>query len=808
MALVIYSLIFFHLILTHALRMGLHHEIRFKILSREEKRERMLSVRGSKLWILRTSSIPPEVHAYVGPRTYIVRSDMLAEYTGEYAPLEAQHKYPFNMNTSLGIIIRCIDVAELQYVSPIILSKQRAFLKGPISNRVLNAVASQSTVLWISPVQRFKRHLASSRILLYGQLNGGQGRGERMMITDTGLDPLHCMFYPNTSTGVLGMTGPPPLLSPSDKVLITSVEYAPAQFTNASTYDDAHGTATAGVAAGQVCDGNQGVASQAQILFLDYSGFCADGSRDCLYVPSDMSYSFAAGYVNNCSVHSASWGGAPGGYYDDYSHQFDDAAWRYDLLQVVSAGNDGPTGIEGSPATGKNSLSVGASLSFPAAFPGWDTAANPTLYDYDSVAMFSSIGPLLDGRRAPVLLAPGVAVEVAYALAEPGIIPHDDYVYESGTSFSAPAVAGLALLIDEYQRNATGHRASASMKIAAMIAWARPASRVVQVDFATQTVAVLQGAPASMAYGVPLFLANNTIFIDNATVNATNERLAFCFVPPSGLRLNIALSWIDLAAFPYASEPLINDLDMFVIHDGNEYSTANHVDPSELIVIGQTSGTLIRVVVSPVVLTTPSQAYSIAIAGWAGPTFDCGTCLLSDGVGCSSNGTFLSPLQQSCPNGLVYNGSACIQPQTLGGTCSVPHGTGLYSPACLPVSCDTNYFLSLGGCVCLPAMVCPNGGAVQCVNNTFPQCPQVFIPQSFVASTPSDNLSTAWIVLIVIVGTIVGLLALCFIVLHVTVTRQAKLQEKKARIEHGSQPRMGPQPIKTTRLILDLHNAA
>lgn len=90
-------------------------------------------------------------------------------------------------------------------------------------------------------------------------------------------------------------------------------------------------------------------------------------------------------------------------------------------------------------------------MSDPAAFPGYSAAqraASPELYSWQSVADFSSVGPLADGRRGPLLMAPGVSVMVAYAFAG-ATGEHDDYVYEAGTSFSAPAVAGAALLVDE-----------------------------------------------------------------------------------------------------------------------------------------------------------------------------------------------------------------------------------------------------------------------------------------------------------------------------------------------------------------------
>lgn len=79
-------------------------------------------------------------------------------------------------------------------------------------------------------------------------------------------------------------------------------------------------------------------------------------------------------------------------------------------LLIFAAGNSGQSSecTIGSPATSKNVLAVGATLSGNTRlnaeeifYPGGDEA------DIDTVAFFSSSGPTLDGRIKPEVVAPG-----------------------------------------------------------------------------------------------------------------------------------------------------------------------------------------------------------------------------------------------------------------------------------------------------------------------------------------------------------------------------------------------------------------
>jgi hypothetical protein len=125
-----------------------------------------------------------------------------------------------------------------------------------------------------------------------------------------------------------------------------------------------------------------------------------------------------------------------------------------DILTVISAGNDGfSTMTGGSPGTSMSALTVGAastpkherlvrSLQAPCSTASFATVTScVTSYRPDEniqVVEFSSRGPTHDGRHDPEIVANGLASFTQGS----GTATTLNFV--SGTSFSAPAVAGIA----------------------------------------------------------------------------------------------------------------------------------------------------------------------------------------------------------------------------------------------------------------------------------------------------------------------------------------------------------------------------
>ena len=135
------------------------------------------------------------------------------------------------------------------------------------------------------------------------------------------------------------------------------------------------------------------------------------------------------------------------------------------ILVIVSAGNDG------------THSDVGYKIGAPADANGDSVMAIGALDSLGNRASFSSKGPTSDGRIKPDLSAQGVANLLAYAGGDPNL-----YVRASGTSFSAPLVAGLAACLMQARPTwppvliiqALKHSASRASSPDTLVGWGLP----------------------------------------------------------------------------------------------------------------------------------------------------------------------------------------------------------------------------------------------------------------------------------------------------------------------------------------------
>ena len=132
----------------------------------------------------------------------------------------------------------------------------------------------------------------------------------------------------------------------------------------------------------------------------------------------------------------------------DLFEQAADEMVRRGVVVVTSAGNAGPGGLTiGSPGSSYASLDVGAvSLAHNERIlrdlqygPGIGALYRP--FDGPETALFSSRGPIPDGRPGPDVTASGFA-SLGMGFTGPGSLG-----FASGTSFSSPSVAGVAALL-------------------------------------------------------------------------------------------------------------------------------------------------------------------------------------------------------------------------------------------------------------------------------------------------------------------------------------------------------------------------
>lgn len=200
--------------------------------------------------------------------------------------------------------------------------------------------------------------------------------------------------------------------------------------------------------------------------------------------PGNDADTVLSAYNAGANITSNSWGSNVAGLYDAEAQAYDaltrDASstlpGNQEMLHIFSAGNAGLSGPQtvGSPGTAKNVLTVGATESVrDVGIPdGCGSTGSATA---DNIANFSSRGPTSDGRNKPDIVAPGTHIQ-GPASQDPGYnglgvcdqyhpAGQTLYTWSSGTSHSAPAVAGVASLVYNYYRRviAPGHTPSPAM---------------------------------------------------------------------------------------------------------------------------------------------------------------------------------------------------------------------------------------------------------------------------------------------------------------------------------------------------------
>ena len=341
-------------------------------------------------------------------------------------------------------------------------------------------------------------------------------------------------------------------------------------------------------------------------------------------------------YLNGARISNNSWGeilvtGVNGGVYDDLSQAYDslvrDAVQtggtnpptpgfspvNQELFYVFAGGNangsDSTAGGFGDiivtpPATAKNIIAVGAST--------WG----------GGISSFSSFGPCEDGRFKPDIVAPGEYISGATSQASynhhycTGCDPNDpnplpcsldvvtnavitrlysstdnDLTFQSGTSFSAPAVSGGAQLLWWYfQHRLHMLPPSAAMLKAYLCNSALYLPIIDPLTGAQDTLpSIAQGMGrmdlARMFDGVPRVLRDETTprAIDTPLLgtNAVSQQTFFSqsgqsyelkgTVADPTKPFRVTLVWTDAPGNPAAFRQLVNDLNLKVTIGGQLY---------------------------------------------------------------------------------------------------------------------------------------------------------------------------------------------------------------------------------------------
>ena len=449
-------------------------------------------------------------------------------------------------------------------------------LKVSMDTTVLSSVARIAGVAWIEPFHIPQVNNNQCQWVVQTNLNNNRhvwdknikGQGQVVNVVDTGIRVTHNQFR---DAGV-----PIPTFGdyPSHRKIISyqrTVASANIVFGD-EALNSYHGTHTSCTTAGDdspnAADARDGMAINAKIYFNDGGG----GPDPGILIPLDLNDLYIMPYTGNAGgaarISTNSWGNDVGGAYDTQSLAADQFMWAHpDFLIFYSNGNSGPSAnTVGSPATAKNSVSVGGT---------GNGSGSSNIYTS------TSRGPTDDGRRKPTLCSPATLAS-ALGSGDTG------YTTYSGTSMASPAAAGATTLIRQYLTDGwyptgspllgNGLTPSAAMLKAMAVNSADPnvGSYVIpDNNIGWGRIDIDNALPFSDDVSPQRRLA----LVDNDEGLLTGEYVEYqVYVAANNTPLKASLVWTDYPGNPAASIQLVNDLDLIAtdpgatVYRGNVYS--------------------------------------------------------------------------------------------------------------------------------------------------------------------------------------------------------------------------------------------
>ncbi|WP_319506853.1 putative Ig domain-containing protein [uncultured Methanolobus sp.] len=328
---------------------------------------------------------------------------------------------------------------------------------------------------------------------------------------------------------------------------------------------------------------------------------------------SNISILFQNAYSAGARIHTNSWGWDSDGEYNSYAYSVDHFLWNHpDMLILFSAGNEGQdTNYDGvvdqdslnSPATAKNSITVGASENergdtfYSGSYSTWG-ARWPSLFvrtplkddymadDSKGIAAFSSRGPTDDGRIKPDIVAPGtfiISTRSTQGWYDWGTV-NDDYAYSGGTSISTPIVAGSAALVREYytELENVANPSAALMKATLL----NGAYDMAPGQYGEGTTQEISGRP-DYSQGWGRLDVENSILVaypevisyyDSISINNGDSWSSTYDYVKSGQPVRATLVWTDYPSLPYEAKTLVNDLDLTITDSSDTYYGNNGPD--------------------------------------------------------------------------------------------------------------------------------------------------------------------------------------------------------------------------------------
>jgi hypothetical protein len=433
--------------------------------------------------------------------------------------------------------------------------------------------------------------------------HGIHGEGQILALLDTGVDYTSCYF--SEANGAL-----PPINTGSPaggldwtnidlsrrKIIAYDFVYSCDQYPGAAYCDDpsagldafdnqGHGTHAAASAVGDLApygshEFADAIALSSKLIVQD-AGLSPNDhctSRPGIGCPVAITPLLDQAYKQGARVHSNSWGDyqgssvPPTANYSAAARDIDAfVASHPDMLVVFNTGNySGTTGTAAasslsSPGCAKNTIQVGGTRM-------------PATND-DFISSFTLVGPTRDGRIKPDLVGPAL---VLAGDAHAVIHTECNATNQAGTSFSAPTIAGAALLVRQYYTDgyyptgvptpSNAFTPSAALLKATLIASAhRVASRY---NAQGQVFASAPVPSYEQGFGFPvlddaLYFPGDVSKLRALDVTpglAAGESYSTDINVKPGTRLNVVLVWTDPAGVARndATPQLVNDLDLRV----------------------------------------------------------------------------------------------------------------------------------------------------------------------------------------------------------------------------------------------------
>ena len=419
-------------------------------------------------------------------------------------------------------------------------------------------LAHDGRVLWTEPTSEHRVHNALAWSIAGVQNVGNNatftldGSGEMIAIADTGLDQNHPDLTGRVAATMTQFGLDP---SPADSNSGHGTHIAISVLGNGSGDADARGVAPA---------------ANLVMYALEHDPTGTFGRIGSIY---DMLRD-AEQMTARISVNAWGLNGNYGQYTADARSVDTFVHDRKDLTPVFSVGDRGTSGASqvSSPATGKNVLAVGASTTGAAGTPAVGAVVN-----------FSSLGPSLDGRIKPDVVAPGVGIcsglaEEAKNPAGPSCLSGTHaggnayYMTLSGTSQATAIASGVAGLTREFIREQVGVSSpSSSLVKAALINGAR--------DLGTPDIPnAAEGWGEVNLERTVLPMDGTTAldtFMDDKKLLSPGFGLLYSFSLDPSHGLDITLAWTDEAGSaiaPQSEARLVNNLDLVLVGpDGTEW---------------------------------------------------------------------------------------------------------------------------------------------------------------------------------------------------------------------------------------------